>query len=99
MTAGQIGQSSVIHPVVVVQVNGLKFHALLDSGASHSYVFSKFVSLVEAEPRSSTVRQIAMLMEVATKKLRIYDVDVKSLDREFSVPASVTEIEKPELLV
>ena len=90
MTASQIGQSSVIHPVVVVQVNGFKFRALLDSGASHSYVSSKFASLVKAEPRSSSVRQIAMLMGVRTKKLRIYDVGINSLDGEFSLPATVT---------
>ena len=57
------------------------------------------MSLVKAEPRSSSVRQIAMLMGVRTKKLRIYDIGINSLDSEFSLPATVTEIEKPELLV
>ena len=57
------------------------------------------MSLVKAEPRSSSVRQIAMLMGVRTKKLRIYDVGINSLDGGFSLPATVTEIEKPELLV
>ena len=37
MTANHIGASTVVHPVVVVRINGYKFRALLDSGASHSY--------------------------------------------------------------
>ena len=98
MTASQIGQSSVIHPVVVVKVNGLKFRALLDSGASHSYVSSKFVSLVKPEQKSSSVRQIAMLMGTTTKRLKTYDVDINSVNGDFSVHAAVTEIAKPELL-
>ena len=98
MTTSQIGQSSVIHPVVVVKVNGLKFRALLDSGASHSYVSSKFVSLVKPEQKSSSVRQIAMLMGTTTKRLKTYDVDINSVNGDFSVHAAVTEITKPELL-
>ena len=98
MTASQIGQASVIHPVVVVKVNGLKFRALLDSGASHSYVSSKFVSLVKPEQKTSSVRQIAMLIGVTTKKLKTYDVDIHSVNGAFSLHATVTEIAKPELL-
>ena len=68
MTASQIGKSAVIHPVVVVIVNGNKFRALLDSGASHSYVSSTFVGLVNIQSRSSSLRQIAMLMGVTPRK-------------------------------
>ena len=38
MTANLIGDSSVIHPVVVINMGGYKFRALLDSCASHSCV-------------------------------------------------------------
>ena len=40
MTANLIGDSSVIHPVVVINMGGYKFRAPLGSGASHSYVSS-----------------------------------------------------------
>ena len=63
MTASQIGQSSVIHPVVVVKVNGLKFRALLDSGASHSYVSSKFVSLVNLSRNRPVCDKLLCLWE------------------------------------
>ena len=37
--------SAVIHPVVIVGVNGRKFRALLDGGASQSYVSSALIDL------------------------------------------------------
>ena len=45
MTASQVGNSAVIHPVVTVKVAGYKFRALLDGGANHSYASSTFVNL------------------------------------------------------
>lgn len=66
MTASQVGNSAVIHPVVIVKVAGYKFRALLDNGASHSYASSTFVNLTKPEHKASGVRQIAMLVGVAT---------------------------------
>ena len=53
MPSSKVGKISVIRPVVIVKVAGYKFQALLDSGASHSYVFTTFVKLTEAQPKSS----------------------------------------------
>ena len=69
MTANHVGESAVLHPVVVVRVEGYKFRALLDSGASHSYCSSIFVKLVKARPNAASLRQIAMLMGATTKTL------------------------------
>ena len=40
MTAIHIGNSTVIHPVVVVMINGYKFRALLDSRAKLLVILS-----------------------------------------------------------
>ncbi len=56
MTANHIGQSAVIHPVVVVRINGCKFRALLDSGASHSYASSTGIKLSGAKVKSVGLR-------------------------------------------
>ena len=66
MTANHVGNAAVIHPIVVVQVEGFKFRALLDSGASHSYASASFIQLIKARPKASGVRQIAMLMGVTS---------------------------------
>ena len=49
MTANHVGASTVIHPVVVVKINGYKFRALLDSGASHSYASSTAIQLIKRQ--------------------------------------------------
>ena len=47
LTTNIVG-SSVVHPVVIFEVGGQKFRALLDSRASHSYVSSTSIELTHA---------------------------------------------------
>ncbi len=56
------------------------------------------MSLVKSEQKSSSVRQIAMLMGTTTKRLKTYDVHINSVNGDFSLHATVTEIAKPEIL-
>ena len=51
MTANLIGGSSVIHPVVIINMGGYKFTALMGSGirTSHSYVSSTAIELIKAK--------------------------------------------------
>ena len=51
MTENLIGDSSVIHPVVVIKVGRYKFRTLLDSGASHSYASSTAIELIKLKQR------------------------------------------------
>ena len=83
MTANHVGESAVIHPVVVVRVEGYKFRALLDSGASHSYCSSIFVKLVKARPKAAGLRQIAILMGVTTKTLQEFNVTMHAVTDNF----------------
>jgi len=98
MTTSQEGNSAVIHPVVIVNVAGYKFRALLDSGASHSYASSTFVNLTKAEPKASGVRQIATLLGVATRVMQEYKVLMQSVTDEFSLDVNGTKVDKRELL-
>ena len=98
MTANFVGTSTVVHPVVVVRINGYKFRALLDSGASHSYASSTALKLIGAKCKSVGVRQIVMLTGVTTRKMQVYDAHVESLNKDFVLDVSLTKIEKHELL-
>ena len=98
MTANFVGTSTVVHPVVVVRINGYKFRALLDSGASHSYASSIAIKLIGAKCKSVGVRQIVMLTGVTTRKMQVYDAHVESLNKDFVLDVSLTKIEKHELL-
>ena len=90
--------SSVIHPVVIVDVCGHKFRALLDSGASQSYVSSTLVDLTRAHAVKSGTRRVATLLGVATTKLLEYDLCLRSVKRDFELNTRVTQISKRELL-
>jgi hypothetical protein len=56
MTANHVGRSKVVHPVVVVRINGHKFRALLDRGASHSYASTTAIDLSGAKVKSTFVK-------------------------------------------
>ena len=60
LTANVINSEStcVVHPVMIVQVKGIKLRALLDSGASNSFVSETLVSLVGVKAVKTSTRQI-----------------------------------------
>ena len=74
--------------MVLVNINGIKFRALLDSGASHSYVSQKFVDLVGASPATVATRQISTQ----------YDLTLESVKSKFSLNVRATGINRRELL-
>ena len=98
LTANVVG-SSVVHPVVIVEVGGQKFRALLDSGASHSYVSSTLIEHTRARAVKSGTRRVATLLGVTTTKLLEYDLRFRSVKRDFELNARVTQINKRELLL
>lgn len=79
-----IAGSSVIHPVVMVDVNGRKFRALFDSGGSQANVSSTLIDLVGAcVVRSGTHR-------VTTTKLQEYNLSLRAVKGDFALNTRVT---------
>lgn len=76
---------SVIHLVVIVDVNGRKFRALLDSGASQSYVSSTLIDFIGAHVVRSGTRHVATLLGVTTTKLQEYDLCLRAVKRRLHV--------------
>ena len=97
-TANLSGDSSVIHPVIVITMGGYKLRALLDSDASHSYVSSTAIELIKAKVKSMSLRQIAMLTGVETRTMQVYKVVMRSVTGDFSLNVNVTKIEKRKML-
>ena len=99
MTAHYIGNSAVIHPVVVVTMNGYKFRALLDSKASHLYASATAIDLINASLKSTGLRQIAMLTGVTTRTMQVFGVGISSVTGDFELEVDVTKVNKRELLI
>ncbi len=93
-----LNKTSVIHPVVLIKINGQTFRALLDSGASHSYVSSTLIEQIKAHPVKTSTRRIATLMSTTTTKVEEYDLSLEAIKRKFVLNARVTKINKRELL-
>ncbi|CAB4042903.1 Hypothetical predicted protein, partial [Paramuricea clavata] len=95
-----INKTSVIHPVVLIKINGQTSRSLLDSGASHSYASSTLIEQIKARPVKTSTRRIATLMSTTTTKVEEYDLSLEAiiLIRKFVLNARVTKINKRELL-
>ena len=72
MTAAHVGKK-VCHPVVIIKVNGVKCRALLDTGATGSYISAFLVNLLKVKPSRTLTRGIKTIMGLVTKRVETYD--------------------------
>ena len=75
---------AVIHQVVVVEVQGVKCQALLDTGAGSSYASEALLDHLQMQPHQREVRQIEMMLGAVTKTVEIFKVQVSSMKVDFS---------------
>ena len=68
---------SVIYPVVVIVVDGIKCKALLNTSAGSSYESAALVRRLNKRPIRIEHRQIEMILCSTTQKAHKYEVKVK----------------------
>lgn len=91
-------ESSVIYPVVVVVVDGIKCRALLDTGAGSSYVSAALVKRLNKRPTHVEHKQIEMMLCSTIQKVQSYTVKVASVDGKFEMTTKVSKVDKGVLL-
>ena len=69
MTAQDKGTGKVIYPVVLVEVNGIKCRALLDTGAGSSYAFSAILDYLWIRPLHEEFKRIEMMLGLINKAM------------------------------
>lgn len=100
MTAATVKKSAaVVYPVVVVEVEGIKCRALLDTGARSSYASARLLDKIPKRACSKTTRKIDMVLGVTTRQVEIYPINVKAVGRDFALNVDVTKVAKDKLLV
>ena len=72
------GDCSVIYPVVVVKVNGIRCRAQLDTGAGSSYASAALLDRIKTRPVRKEVRRIEMIMQTTRQEIEVHQVDVMS---------------------
>ena len=98
MTATCVGKGAVTYPVVVVEVNGVKCRALLDTGAGSSYASAALLALLRVCPLRKEFKRIEMMLGATNKMIGIYGLSISSLDGNFRLDTEVTKVERGELL-
>ena len=100
LTAVQSEDSAkVVHPVVLLEVDGIKTRALLDTGAGSSYASAKLVNALRKRPAEIRTKKIEVMLGSTTTKVELYDVNVKSINGDFNLNISVSKVDKQELMV
>ena len=92
------GNSSVFYPVVIVEVNGIRCRALLDTGAGSSYASAALLNRIKTCPVRKEVRRIEMMMQTTRQEIEIHQVEVKSLSRKFTLKTEVMKVNRGVLL-
>ena len=87
----------VVYPVVVVQVNGIKCRALLDTGAG-SYASSVLLQKINNRPARRENKRIEMMRESCNKRTEIHKVTISSLENDFKINTVVTKVYRDKLL-
>ena len=96
MTAAH--RENVCDQVVIIKVNGVKCRALLDTGATGSYISAFLVNLLKVKPSRTLTRGIKTIMGLVTKCVKTYDVKICDTLEKCVLPVCVTKIEQRELL-
>jgi hypothetical protein len=90
---------SVCYPVVVVEIDGVKCRALLDTGAGSSYASCALIEQLKIKPVKVERRRIEMMIGSVTKNIEIYQLRAKSLESDFSLEMQVSKVDREKLLV
>ena len=90
--------SNVTYPVVLVQVEGIKCRALLDTGAGSSYASAALLDRISNRRCKKEVRKIEMMLGATTREVELSTIEIKGISGDFSMSVEVTKVNKSELL-
>ena len=99
LTAHLSDKTEVVYPVVLVNVDGIKTRALLDTGAGSSYASAQLINALHKRPAETQTKRIEMMLGAMTTKVEMYNVTVTSITGNFSMSVTVSKVDKPELMM
>ena len=92
------GEGPVVYPIVVVEVEGITCRVLLDTGAGSSYASATLVERLNWKPDHKEYKKIEMMMTSTSQKMEMYNVLISSIKGNFSLPTTVSKVDKSVLL-
>ena len=76
-----IPSAHVTYPVVVVQVEGIKCRALLDTGAGNSYASAALLERISRGKRKKEVTKIEMLLGASTREVELATIEISDINK------------------
>ena len=92
------GEGLVVYPVVVVEVEEIMCRALLDTGAGSSYASATLIERLNRQPDHKEYKKIEMMMTSTSQKIEMYKVRICNIKGDFSLPATLSKVDKGVLL-
>ena len=89
---------SVIYPVVVVRVKGVRCRATLDTAAGSSYISSAMVRHLGMKPSRTEERCIEMLMANTVKTFNIYKLEISDDNGTFTLETEITQVDRDVIM-
>ena len=90
------------YPVVIINIEGIKCRALVDTGSGANYVSSTIINLINRKinkkPIKSVPKQIVTLISSSMKNIPVYSVEIKDINNEFRFKTEINKLEKSVLL-
>ena len=97
MTAAA-NNNTVIHPVVVIKVEGVKCRALLDTGSSSNYMSSTLLDLIKKNPVRQEQKSIETLLGTSVQNINVHEVEIRDIAEKFSIKSEVNGVARKVLL-
>ena len=88
----------VTYPLVIIDIEGIKCRALIDTGARASYASSTLIDRINKKPIRKQYKRIETIMSSTTKSIPAYSVEIRDSDHEFKFQTEINKLEKSVLL-
>lgn len=71
LTALDPENKDIVYPIILVDINGIKTHALLDTGAGSLCASTKLLNLLNKRPKETVTERIDIMLGLSTTKVEI----------------------------
>ena len=93
------GKGAVVYPVVIIEVEGVKCRALLDTGAGSSYASATLIDILNRKnPDRTEKKRIEMMMATTSQKIDMYNVQISDVKGNFKLSTTLSKVDKGVLL-
>lgn len=99
LTAHGEEDQQVIYPTVLVAIDGIQTHALLDTGAGSSYASAKLIEALHKKPKQVKTRRVDIMLSSTTTKVEIYTAKLTLIDGKFNKEIELSKVHKPQLMM